>query len=49
VPEVIPYLSVVEQMARHRAPVPAFAPHSPAAAAYADLWTRLRSGLADGR
>jgi cellulose biosynthesis protein BcsQ len=49
VPEAIPYLSVVEQMARHRAPVPAFAPHSPAATAYEDLWTRVRSGLADGR
>jgi hypothetical protein len=29
--------------------VPAFAPRSPAAAAYEDLWTRLRSGLADAR
>ena len=49
VPEAIPYLSVVEQMALHRAPVPAFAPHSPAASAYEDLWARVRSGLADGR
>src|SRR4029079_6235691 len=38
VPEAIPYLSVVEQMALHRAPVAAFAPHSPAAGAYEDLW-----------
>jgi chromosome partitioning protein len=49
VPEAIPYLSVVEQMALHRAPVAAFAPHSPAAGAYEDLWARVRSGLADGR
>jgi cellulose biosynthesis protein BcsQ len=49
VPEAIPNLSVIEQMARHRAPVPAFAPRSPAAAAYENLWSRVRSGLADTR
>jgi chromosome partitioning protein len=49
VPGAIPNLSVIEQMATHRAPVPAFAPRSPATAAYEDLWTRLRSGLADAR
>lgn len=48
VPEAIPNLSVIEQMARHRAPVPVFAPHSPATTAYLDLWTRVRSALADG-
>jgi len=47
VPEVIPNLAVVEQMARQRAPVPDFAPRSPATAAYEALWARLRSGLAD--
>jgi cellulose biosynthesis protein BcsQ len=49
VPEAIPNLSVIEQMARHRAPVPVFAPRSPATAAYEQLWTRLRSGLAGSR
>jgi chromosome partitioning protein len=49
VSESIPNLSVIEQMARHRAPVPAFAPHSPATAAYEDLWTRLRSTLGEIR
>lgn len=49
VPEAIPNLSVIEQMARRRAPVPFFAPRSPAAAAYEDLWTRLRSSLNDAR
>jgi chromosome partitioning protein len=49
VPESIPNLSVIEQMARHRAPVQDFAPRSPAAAAYEALWARLRSGLADVR
>jgi chromosome partitioning protein len=47
VPEAIPNLSVIEQMAVHRAPVAAFAPRGPAAAAYESLWTRLRSSLAD--
>jgi len=49
VPEAIPNLSVIEQMARRRAPVPVFAPHSPAAAAYEGLWTRVRSSLAGVR
>ncbi len=47
VPEVIPNLAVVEQMARQRAPVPDFAPRSPATAAYEALWVRTRSGLGD--
>jgi chromosome partitioning protein len=47
VAEAIPNLAVIEQMARHRAPVPDFAPHSPATAAYEALWARLRSCLAD--
>ena len=47
VPEVIPNLSVIEQMARQRAPVPDFAPRSPATAAYEALWARTRSCLDD--
>jgi chromosome partitioning protein len=45
--EAIPSLAVIEQMALRRAPVPDFAPRSPATAAYEALWNRLRSGLAD--
>lgn len=35
---VIPALSLVEQMGEHRAPLPAFAPRSPAARCYEQLW-----------
>lgn len=43
----IPYLSLVEQMGVQQEPVPAFAPRSPAAAAYRDLWSELaRTALA---
>lgn len=38
----IPYLSHVEQMGVHRAPVAAFAASSPAAAAYNELWQETR-------
>ena len=38
---VIPYLSHVEQMGVYRHPVPAFAPTSPAAKAYQDLWGEI--------
>jgi chromosome partitioning protein len=38
---VIPSLSIVEQMAVHRAPVTAFAPHSHAAECYEALWGEL--------
>ena len=41
----IPYLSHVEQMGVHRAPVPVFAASSPAATAYAALWAEVRSRL----
>jgi chromosome partitioning protein len=41
----IPALSVVEQMTVHRAPLPAFAPRSPAAERYEQLWTELRQRL----
>ena len=47
VAEVIPSRAVIEQMAQQRAPVPEFAPHSPATAAYEALWARLQSCLAD--
>jgi chromosome partitioning protein len=45
----IPALSVIEQMAVHRAPVAAFAPRSAAARAYADLWREAadRAGLTE--
>jgi cellulose biosynthesis protein BcsQ len=39
----IPALSVIEQMAVHRAPVGAFAPRSGAARAYAALWAEVRA------
>ncbi len=39
----IPALSVIEQMAVHRSPVPAFAPRSAAARSYAALWAEVRS------
>ena len=35
----------VEQMAVHRAPLPAFAPGSPAAQGYEQLWTELRQRM----
>jgi chromosome partitioning protein len=41
----IPALSVVEQMAVHRAPLPAFAPRSPAAERYEQLWAELRQRM----
>ncbi|MBS4728157.1 ParA family protein [Mycobacterium sp. SM1] len=37
----IPALSIIEQMAERRAPVTAFAPHSPAALCYQALWSEL--------
>jgi chromosome partitioning protein len=39
---VVPTLSVIEQMAEQRAPLPAFAPNSPAAACYERLWEEVR-------
>ena len=47
VAEVIPNRSVIEQMAQERAPVPVFAPTSPAAAAYEALWARVQSCFTD--
>lgn len=42
-PVAVPNLSAVEQMAEHRLPVPAFAPRSPATAAYEELWRCVRA------
>jgi cellulose biosynthesis protein BcsQ len=41
----IPYLSHVEQMGVYRAPVGVFAPSSPAAAAYEQLWQELGGAI----
>jgi hypothetical protein len=38
---VIPALSIIEQMAVRRAPVPAFAPNSQAAQCYEQLWAEV--------
>ena len=40
-PTAIPNASVVEQMGIHRSPIAAFAPHSPASAAYRQLWADI--------
>jgi cellulose biosynthesis protein BcsQ len=37
----IPAASAVEQMAVRRSPVVAFAPHSPAASAFKELWSEV--------
>jgi cellulose biosynthesis protein BcsQ len=39
---VVPALSIIEQMAVRRAPVPAFAPTSEAARCYEQLWAEVR-------
>ena len=39
---VVPSLSIIEQMAERRAPVPAFAPASLAARCYEQLWAEVR-------
>ena len=41
----IPALAIIERMAAERAPVPVFAPRSPAARCYRDLWKRRASAL----
>lgn len=38
---VVPSMTVVEQMAERRAPVAAFAPNSPAARRYEELWSEV--------
>jgi chromosome partitioning protein len=44
----IPSASVIEMMSVERAPVAVFAPSSPAAAAYRDLWTEISAGGGSG-
>jgi cellulose biosynthesis protein BcsQ len=44
---VIPLASAIEQCAVERRPVGAFAPRSPAARAFAQLWTAIERKLAD--
>ena len=41
-PAVIPALSIIEQMAEHRAPLLLFAPTSAAAKCYEQLWADVR-------
>ena len=41
-PTAVPYLSIIEQMGVHRAPVPTFAPRSEAAEAYQSLWDDVK-------
>lgn len=41
----IPYLSEVEKMGLHQAPVTAFAPSGRAAQCYRDLWTEIKEGV----
>lgn len=45
---VVPMASAVEQMATERAPVGAFAPRSPAADAFAQLWRGVEKRIAKG-
>jgi len=44
-PVEIPYWSEIERMSVKRAPLPAFAPRSPAAEIYAALWTEIEARL----
>lgn len=48
VASAIPALSLIEQMAVHRAPVSAFAPRSAAARSYASLWAEVRARALPG-
>lgn len=41
----IPYLSEIEKMGVHQAPVTAFAPSGRAAQCYRDLWTEIKEGV----
>jgi hypothetical protein len=44
-PVEIPYASAVEQIAARRMPTPVFAPHAPAARAFAAIWAELEARL----
>lgn len=43
----VPYWSEIERMAVRRAPIPSFAPRSPAALVYAALWSEIVTRLKD--
>jgi hypothetical protein len=43
----IPYWSDIERMSQRRAPLCAYAPHSPAGAIYAALWQEIQSRMAE--
>ncbi len=42
----VPYWSEIERMTERRAPIPAFAPHSPAEGIYRTLWTEVAGRMA---
>lgn len=44
----IPYWSEIERMTLRRAPLPAFAPRSEAAAMYAQLWAEMQARMGEG-
>jgi cellulose biosynthesis protein BcsQ len=44
----VPYLSQIEQMGIQRQPVATYAPHSPAAQAYANLWAEVAGHIFSG-
>ena len=41
----IPYWSEIERMAVRRAPIPAYAPRSPAALVYSNLWSEIAARM----
>jgi cellulose biosynthesis protein BcsQ len=41
----VPYLSEIERMTVRRAPIPAYAPRSPAALVYSSLWSEIAAQL----
>jgi cellulose biosynthesis protein BcsQ len=41
----VPYWSDIEKMTLRRAPLPSYAPQSPAARVYAELWREIESRL----
>jgi chromosome partitioning protein len=43
----IPYWSDIERMSQRRAPLSAYAPHSPAGVVYAALWQEIQSRMGD--
>ena len=42
----MPYWSEIEKMTVRRAPLPSYAPQSPAAKVYAELWGEIETRLA---